>query len=177
MTLPPTTLVLLGLRGAGKTTLGPMIASRAGTPFVDLDDRTLLLLGHPTIADAWRDVGEPAFRAAETSSLRAALKDPRSVLALGGGTPTAPGAAELLREAARARTITMVYLHAPPDVLRARVREGDANRPSLTGAGTLEEIDAVYRTRDPLYRELAGRVVDAAMTPEAQIEAIFRVWT
>jgi shikimate kinase len=168
--------VLLGLRGAGKSTLGPMIASRAGVPVVDLDDRTREALGHATVADAWREAGEPAFRDAEARSLRAALAGPRCVLALGGGTPTAPGAADALRTAAGARRITLTYLHALPDALRARLREGDANRPSLTGAGMLDEIDAVYRARDPLYRELATHIVDATMPVSAQIDAILRVW-
>lgn len=166
----------MGLRASGKTTLGPKLAARAGTPFADLDDRTLELLGHPTIADAWRALGEPGFRDAEARALRAALTEPRSVLALGGGTPTAPGAADLLRTNTHAGTITLVYLHAPPDVLRARLREGDASRPSLTGGNMLDEIDAVYRARDPLYRELAGLVVDATTPPAAQIDSIMAFW-
>ena len=168
--------MLLGLRGAGKSTLGPMIGARAGLPFVDLDDRTRESLGHATVADAWRTLGEPAFRDAEVRALRAALNDPVCVLALGGGTPTAPGAADVLRTAARARRITIMYLHAPPDALRARLREGDANRPSLTGQGVLDEINAVYRARDPLYRSLATHIVDATTPIGAQLEAVNRAW-
>jgi len=175
-TVPAKTLVLIGLRAAGKSLIGRTLGAQTGLPFVDLDDRTLVLLERPTIADAWRALGEPAFREAESRALRAALAEPVCVLALGGGTPTAPGASDLLRAEARAGRITIVYLHAPPEVLRSRLREGDHARPSLTGAGTLTEIDAVYRARDPLYRELAAHIIDATRAPDAQIDAILRFW-
>ena len=166
----------MGLRAAGKSTVARAVAARTGAPAIDLDDRTLRALGYPTIADAWRASGEPAFRAAECAALAEALAEPPCVISLGGGTPMAPGADALLRDAASAGRAVMVYLHAPPAVLRARLREGDPSRPALTGAGMLDEIDAVYAQRDPIYRALAADIVDAAMPVEAQVEALEQIW-
>lgn len=156
-------LVLIGLRGSGKSTLGRLVAQRRGCAFLDLDDAVLQHLGHVSVADAWAALGEPAFRLAETECLRNALHagPDKRVIALGGGTPTAPGAAELLRDARQERATCIVYLRAQPDTLRARLgTEGDADRPPLTGTNTLDEIGDVFAVRDPLYRSLASHTIE-----------------
>jgi len=157
-------IILLGLRGAGKSSAGRVLAARLGAEFVDLDDITPALLGEPTAADAIRNRGLPAFRDAEARALHACLGRTSVVLALGGGTPTAPGAAEMIRDAA-SRGARAVYLHADPATLRARLAGTDtATRPSLTGRGVLDEIGEIYLQRDPLFRSLAERVVETADT-------------
>lgn len=155
-------LVLMGLRGSGKSTLGRAVADRLGRPCIDLDDRTVEALGATSVAEAWRTLGETAFRAAESRVLREVLSAPGSaIVSLGGGTPTAPGAADLLREVAGRGRAIIVYLHARPETLRARLGQtGVADRPSLTGRGTIGEIDEVYAARDGLYRAIATRVVE-----------------
>lgn len=169
-------IILMGLRGSGKTSVSAAAAARLGLPAsarIDLDDLTLRRLGAATIADAWRAAGEPAFREAEAASLRGVLQDRAStagvrVIALGGGTPTAPGAAEALRDARASGSAVLVYLRASPSTLRVRLARaaGDAataaHRPSLTGRGTIEEIEDVHAARDPLYVSLADHVVDAS---------------
>lgn len=168
----------MGLRGAGKSTIARALGRDAGVAVIDLDDRTMVLLGHATVAEAFRTAGEPSFRAAEVRALRAVIDecgDP-CVVALGGGTPVAPGARELLGAWARRGGAVIVYLHADPASLRARLREGDASRPSLTGAGMLEEIEAVYAARDPIYRACAHAVVDATAPTEAVADSLKRVW-
>lgn len=168
-------LVLMGLRGSGKTTLGALAAARLGLPFVDLDDRTRALLGAASVAEAWRTRGEPAFREAEARALAAALAGPVSVIALGGGTPTAPGAADLLRQG----RANIVYLRADASTLRARLAstiDSDANRPSLTGGDPLREIEAVLAQRDPLYIGLARHVVEiAGLTAEQGVDRLLRI--
>lgn len=154
-------LLLMGLRGSGKTTLGRAIAEIAGRPFIDLDDLTPGELGEATVAAAWAGHGQDAFRRAEAAVLGRVLTLNDHVVALGGGTPTAPGCADLLRDQVGSHRVLLVYLHASPAALRARLEGADnAHRPSLTGADPLTEIGAMYAARDPLYRDLAGAVVE-----------------
>lgn len=162
----PPTIVLMGLRGCGKSTLGRSLASTLDRPFVDLDDRTPGLLGEQTAADAINTQGLAAFREAERRALAAVLNKETVtpiVLALGGGTPTAPGAPELLGGKASAGEIVLVYLHAAPSVLRDRLTRTDtATRPSLTGADMLDEIETIYLQRDAAYRDLATMTIESA---------------
>ncbi|MCC7389967.1 MAG: AAA family ATPase [Phycisphaerales bacterium] len=155
-------LVLMGLRGSGKSTLGRLVAGRLGWPFVDLDDVTVGLLGGPGVPEVWSRVGEAGFREAEALGLaERVLGAGRQVVALGGGTPTAPGAAEMLRAAVGDGRIELVYLRGTPATLRERLEaQGAGDRPSLTGRGTLAEIESVFAARDELYRGLASRVVE-----------------
>ncbi len=155
------TIVLMGLRGSGKSTVGRLIAQQAvSRPFIDLDTRTAQLLGGATVREVWDQYGEAAFRRAEIQALTAALQEHAAVIALGGGTPTAPGAAELLRHERDSGFCEVIYLCASAATLRARLRLADnADRPSLTGADPLEEVEAVLAQRDGLYRSLASRVI------------------
>lgn len=168
-----TSLILMGLRGSGKSTLGRRTAERTGRRFVDLDEVTPLLLGGGSIPELWERLGEGRFREAETQALAslelAKTGEPR-VIALGGGTPTAPGAAEALGAAAAAGAAAIVYLRARPETLRRRLADHDsATRPSLTGAGTLDEIEAVFAGRDPLYTRLATLVLETDDLEEDEI--------
>ena len=151
----------MGLRGSGKSTLGPLLAERLRCVFFDLDDLTARRLHSVTAAQAWHRHGEPAFRAAEAAELGMLLGTqhdtpaPR-VIALGGGTPTAPGAADLIRAATADGQTRVVYLRATPAQLTERLRTTTlTDRPTLTGRGTLEEITEVFEKRDPLYTQLA----------------------
>jgi shikimate kinase len=166
------TLVLMGLRGSGKSTVGRHIADWAGRPFIDLDTRTAQLLGSASVREVWDRHGEAAFRLAETKALTTAMETPGAVIALGGGTPTAPGAAELLRRERDSGRCEVIYLSASARTLRERLRDADnSNRPSLTGADPLAEIEMVLAQRDPLYRELASRIVRTDGRDAADIAA------
>jgi shikimate kinase len=160
-------ILLLGLRGAGKSTLGPGLARALGLGFLDLDALTSAVLGMSP-AEALRTLGEPAFRDGEHQALAQALVSPASVIALGGGTPTHPPCEALIRTLRQpadgaAASVRTLYLHAPPAELRARLAQTDlAKRPGLTGADPLAEIDALYARRDGLYRDLADAVVEVA---------------
>ncbi len=177
MSLPGTpTIVLMGLRGSGKSTLGRLLAADLARPFVDLDDRTARLLGFDAAGPALRAVGEPAFRAAETRALAGVLEGSGLVVALGGGTPTAPGAADLLdarRADGRART---VYLRAEPRTLTGRLASDATDRPSLTGRAAVDEVAALFEARDPLYRRLADRVVEVDGLEAPAVLRAVRAW-
>lgn len=159
----PPAVILLGLRGAGKSTLGRRAAAILGVPFQDLDDLLAARLRVPRVADALRSLGEPAFRVAECDALRDALAVDTGVLALGGGTPTHLPSRDLLAplsERLGGHSI-ILYLHAAPAVLRERLSRTDLSaRPALVGPDPLSEIDALYAQRDAAYRELADGVLE-----------------
>ena len=106
-----------------------------------------------------------------------ALAGGAKVISLGGGTPTAPGVCDDLAAAKRERGVVVVYLWATPAVLRARLAAtGVDSRPSLTGAGTLDEIEAVFSKRDGLYRENADFTVDVgALSEEEALTELRRI--
>jgi shikimate kinase len=170
-------IILMGLRGSGKTTVGRLLAARLTRRFIDLDDQTLAILGAvhgvSSIAQAFKELGETTFRRAEVDALGRALKEASvepAVISLGGGTPTAPGASALLRECGA----VLVYLRYPPDVLAERLRDQvDDRRPALTARGDpIAEIDEIFRARDPRYRDLSSIVVEESGTPEDVVRSL-----
>lgn len=153
-------VVLIGLRGSGKTAVGRALAEATGRTFVDLDDLSPRVLGHASVGEAWSACGEERFRQAEVRALADVLARSDQIIALGGGTPMAPGAADLLA-AHRARgAVVIVYLACAPEVLRDRLRRADnRHRPPLLGVDPVAEVEAVCARRDPVYRALADVVV------------------
>lgn len=164
--------VLIGLRASGKTTIGRLAAERLGLGFADLDDLTPRKLGASTAAEALQSAGENAFRDAEAEALREVLAAKPMLIALGGGTPTAPGAADTLRDAGT----MIVYLRAQPETLGVRLAQTDlTSRPSITGRGVIEEVAELFDRRDPVYRRLAHVVIDTdPMDAAAMVDAVIR---
>jgi shikimate kinase len=176
--VPEPDLILIGLRGSGKSAVGRAMSARLGRVFIDLDDLTPALMGYPSVGEAWRGAGEPAFRSAEVDALRRVLEDGgsgRRVIALGGGTPTAPGAAAILNDARHSGAAVVVYLRAGAPTLRSRLQGLDnRDRPPLTGASDpLSEIERVLHQRDQLYITLADTVVDTdGLTMDQVVDAV-----
>jgi shikimate kinase len=170
-------LILMGLRGSGKSTLGRKLSERTGLAFVDLDEMTAARLNAGSVAEAWAKHGQAAFRVAEVEALRAAVAEDVGILALGGGTPTAPGALEVLRGLKRVEPPRIVYLRATAAALEARLRRTDVStRPSLTGKDPVAEIADVLAVRDPAYRELADLVLEVGGMSEAgAVDALMAV--
>lgn len=157
-----TVVVLLGLRGVGKSSVGAIVARQLGREFVDLDPLTAAELGVGTAAEALRRFDVQAFREAESRALAAVLGEPRSmVFSLGGGTPTfEPSRAQLVavRDAGGAR---LIYLHGTPAELRDRLALTDlSQRPALLGASALDEVGSLYTARDGSYRDLADAMIE-----------------
>ena len=170
-------VVLIGLRGSGKTTLGSLLAKRLNTQFIDLDDVTVADSGQPSVTAMFRSVGEPAFRAAECAALTQVLSSPSTsgaVIALGGGTPTTPPARALLESARAAGTIRIILLEAPPETLGARLTNNPGDRPLLAGASFAEEALLLGEARLPMYRTLADAVVSTGGHTAASVEMLDR---
>ncbi len=166
-------VLLIGLRGSGKSTVGRALAGDLRAPFADLDDDVLTLVGASTVREAWERSGEASFREAEARALAARLGSRGAVVALGGGTPTAPGADALIERARREGAARVAYLRAEPATLRARLSADDPDRPSLTGADPLAEIERVFGARDEPYRRLADAIIDASRAPD-EVRAALR---
>lgn len=170
-------LILIGLRGSGKSTLARALARRQGRIAIDLDDLTPGYLGCATVGEAWNLHGQGAFREAEFQALSQALAaNMGAVIALGGGAPTAPGAADLIEAAIREGRAVVVYLRDTPrtlaDRLRALPKGPGPSRPSLTGADPIDEIAAVFAQRDPLYSRLATRTLNDSDSLESVLDAL-----
>lgn len=143
-------ILLVGMMGSGKSTVGPVLAGLLRREFVDLDRRIEAESGR-SISELFETQGESAFRALERTSLEAAaLGD--AVVALGGGAIAQPGAPERL-----ARLGTLVYLRASPDALMLRLGQAVA-RPLLAGldrwerrerlVSMLQERESAYLTAE-----------------------------
>jgi shikimate kinase len=146
-------IFLVGLMGAGKTTVGRMLARRLSKSFHDSDhdveERTGVRI--PVIFDI---EGEAGFRKREAEALARLTLLENTVLATGGGAVLSPQSREHLR--ARGR---VVYLHARPAELAKRLGR-DRSRPLLQGADPRVLLERLYQERDPLYREVADLVLD-----------------
>lgn len=154
-------LILIGLRGTGKSTAGRATADLLARPFIDLDERTADIVGcdAPT---CFAQHGESAWRAAEVQALQIALDlDRPSILALGGGTPIAPGAEAILRLAQAEHAARIAWLDAPAEVLLERIGD-DPARPPLTALPPLEEMREIDEQRRPVFQRIADRRIDAA---------------
>jgi shikimate kinase len=146
-------IVLVGAPGAGKSTVGPLLAVLLGETFRDTDHDVEAITGM-TIADLFIDRGEPYFRELEAEAVRAALASHAGVLSLGGGA--------IMRPETRAALggHTVGYLRV--DLAEAARRVGmNAPRPLLLG-NVRAQLNELFQQRTPLYEEVATIVVDAA---------------
>jgi shikimate dehydrogenase len=156
----PSSIVLVGLRGAGKTTVGRAVAARLGRPFLDTDDDLARRAGRPA-GRVLAEEGEAAFRERERASTARALCRRRAVVALGGG------ALESFPEGlARHRVVHLAV--EPAEAARRVERDRATLRPPLAGAKDAEEeARATLAAREATYRRVAtavlrtdGRAVD-----------------
>jgi shikimate kinase len=157
-------IVLIGPMGAGKSTVGGLVAERLGVSVRDTDHDVEAAAGR-SISDIFVDDGEDAFRALERAAVAAALADHDGVLALGGGAVLDPGSRDLL---------------AGHDVVFLRVGLSDAvkrvglgvGRPLLLG-NVRGRIKALLDERTPVYESVATLVVDTdGRSPEDVAEEI-----
>lgn len=147
-------LFLVGLPGAGKSTLGRSLARRLDLAFVDADVELETRLG-VTIPTIFEIEGEASFRNREETTLADLVRRTGIVLATGGGVVIRPANRERLKANG-----TVIYLHADPATLRERTRRS-RHRPLLNAADPLARLAELYAQRDPLYREVADGVVES----------------
>ena len=147
-------LFLVGLPGAGKSTLGRQLARRLVKHFVDADTELENRLG-VSIPTIFEIEGEAGFRDREEATLADLTQLVDVVLSTGGGAVLRPANRVRLKENG-----TVVYLHADPNILWERVRHS-RNRPLLQTGDPRIRLATLYGERDALYREVADHVIES----------------
>ena len=148
-------LVLVGLMGAGKTTVGAVCAARLDRSFVDTDELVVAAAGR-TIEEIFVTAGEAGFRALEHQAVSDACASPLPlVIACGGGAVLDPQNRDVLRG-----TGLVVWLRAAPSELATRVRAEGRVRPLLPAAGEEQALERLAMLREAAYDAVADAAVD-----------------
>lgn len=159
-------VLLIGMMGAGKTTVGKSLAAELGWRYLDSDEQVQQHTGK-TVPEIFAEQGEQAFRAEERRALEeAARSDDHLVVSVAGGAVLDPHNRAVIKTAG-----FVVWLRATVETLAKRVGDGDG-RP-LLGDDPEEALRRLYPQRRPLYEELADLVVDVDDRPSrAVVECI-----
>lgn len=146
-------MILIGLPGSGKTTVGRQLARRLQLPFIDSDHEIEQRIGC-SIRDFFEREGEDRFRDIEQQVLDELTLGAPCVLSTGGGACLRAANRKNLHERGQ-----VVYLRSTPEDVYRRVKH-DRNRPLLLVADPLQRLRDLYTARDPLYREAAHFVIE-----------------
>lgn len=153
-------IVLIGVPGAGKTTVGELLAAHLGLPFVDSDHVIEAQAGKP-ISDIFTQDGEATFRALEADVIASLLADSRHVLSLGGGALGNSGTRALLKK--------HIVIWLETGLTQAVERVGlNRNRPLLLG-NVRGQLSSLLVAREPIYREAATIVIDTSARNVAEV--------
>jgi XRE family aerobic/anaerobic benzoate catabolism transcriptional regulator len=149
-------IALIGMRGAGKSTLGRALGVRLGVAFVELDQQIEHLSGM-ALSEIFELFGQETFRRNERAALEAVLEQqPRLVLATGGGLVTEPATFELLASSCR----TVWVRTTPEEHMRRVIEQGDF-RPMADSDRAMEDLVLILASREPLYAK-ADLILDTA---------------
>lgn len=160
-------LILVGIPGAGKSTVGRALAQRLGWPFRDLDDEISDRVGL-RISEIFARHGEPHFRSLEREATeRLARSTARSVVAPGGGWITVPGLLELVRPPSQ-----VIWLQLSPARALERLATQVATRPLLAVADPLAALTAILNARHEFYVQADHTLSVETMTPDETVETI-----
>jgi|SRR5215471_12422850 len=167
--ITPHYLALIGLRGAGKSTVGPMLARRLKTDFVELD-RIIENAAGMSLGEIFATHGEAYYRELEReSALRVLNTSPGCVLVPGGSVVTDSETWESIK-----RRCFTVWLHATPAEFMKRMRRQGDLRPMQGRPSAMEELKALLARREPLYAESRLKIRTTAKTPAAIVSKIIQ---
>ena len=146
-------VILVGLPGAGKTTVGRSLSRILARPFLDFDDELERRTGM-AVSEIFNRHGEAHFRRLEFALTQELAKSPGAILAPGGGWVAVPGAMALLRPPGR-----MIYLRVTPEVAILRMGDAQSRRPLLNVPDPVAELRRLNAKREPAYIQ-ADYVID-----------------
>lgn len=146
-------IYLIGLMGAGKTTIGRALAKKLNRPFFDSDIEVETRTG-ASVSTIFEIEGETSFRRREAEVIRDIASRSGIVLATGGGAVLHPDTRALLKN-----TSTVIYLSASVHQLLQRTRK-DTKRPLLQTADPQKRLEELMNARDPIYREVADLIIE-----------------
>lgn len=157
------TVALVGMMGAGKTSIGKRLAARLDVPFKDADHE-IEAAATRTVAEIFAQYGEPEFRRMERSVIGRLLHEAPCVLATGGGAYM-----DDTTRAAMAQDAFTIWLKAPLDILVGRVRKrqgADQTRPLLANDDTRGTLEKLLTVREPVYAQ-ADMMLESGDEPHA----------
>ncbi len=168
--MTPSRILLVGMMGVGKTTVGGMVARRLGWTYLDSDAEIVRSTGM-TVPEIFAGRGEKAFRAEESRVLAAATTSEFPVvISVAGGAVREPQNRKLVKQAG-----LVVWLRATVDTMAARVGSGDG-RPLLDD-GPKEALRLLYPERRATYQQVADVVIDVdTITPVEVTDRIITAW-
>ena len=171
-------VLLIGLRGSGKSTIGRSLAAALSWSFEDLDLRALQLSGATSIPEVFAAEGEDGWRRHEASALAGALERDDLVLALGGGAPMVDAIRERIEEERAKGRLRVFWLDAPDEILAGRLTDHGTGRPALLHdakgdpLGPLEECRALRSRRSATFAAISDRRIESGDTPEEVLERL-----
>ncbi len=160
-------IVLVGLMGVGKSTVGRRLAGRLRLPFVDADSEIETAAGM-TVSEIFEKFGEPYFRDGERRVIQRLIDGKPKVIATGGGAFVNDETRALILEHGIA-----IWLDAPTEILADRVRRRDT-RPLLRGRDPREVLAELARVRNPIYAEAPIRIASDQAPHDSAVVAILK---
>jgi shikimate kinase len=161
-------IVLIGMMGAGKSSLGKRLAAGLDLPFRDSDDQ-IEEAADMSIPEIFETHGEAAFRDGEQRVIARLLQDGPQILALGGGAFLNPTTRELIQQ-----TATSVWLDAELNELVERVQRKPGKRPLLAGTDIRAKLEALMEQRGPIYEQADLRVNITRTDHKSSVKAIHK---
>lgn len=165
---PTRPIVLVGLMGVGKTTIGKRLAARLDLPFVDADHAIEEAAGL-SIAEIFEKFGEPHFRDGERRVISRLVDGTPKIIATGGGAFMQDETRRLILEKA-----TAIWLDADIDILAERVRRREGTRPLLKDRDPKQVLAELAAVRNPVYALAPIHIRSQAQPHETTVEAIVK---